>query len=180
MPKPLLFILSTTALPEKIATVGVAGMATGNPVGANGMPPGDGVSPRCSEWVVLEEQMMLTLIIHEPIGIVHPVNCGREMELRPIRFLIGRDALSKGTLAESQEQYNGCRSQNIDPLRQRLSPLLRGERTDLLFHVVGVLSGEARGLLRLSFVIKFAIIGLSAEQCSFGEARSYRPFMRSF
>jgi hypothetical protein len=116
-----------------------------HPVGANGMPPGDRGSPRCPEWVVLVKHMVLALIIHEPVGIVDPVDCGRVMELRAIRLLIGRDALSKGTLAESQGQY-GCRSQNIGPLRQRLSPPLGGERTDLLFHVFGVLSGEARGL----------------------------------
>jgi hypothetical protein len=116
-----------------------------HPVGANGMPPGNGEIPHVSEWVVLVEHMVLAFIIHEPVGIVDPVDCGRVMELRAIRLLIGRDALSKGTLAESQGQY-GCRSQNIGPLRQRLLPPMGGERTDLLFHVLGVLSGEARGL----------------------------------
>ena len=117
-PKPLLFFASTTALPEKMEIVLVAGIATGNSVQCTQSvltecPPGNGISPRCPERVVLEKQMVLALIIHEPVGIVHPVHCGREMELRPIRFLIGRDALSKGPLAESHGQYNGCRSQKI-------------------------------------------------------------------
>jgi hypothetical protein len=38
---------------------------------------------------------------------------------------------------------------------------LRGERTDLLFHVLGVLSGEARGLA-LTFLLNK--IALSAAQ----------------
>ena len=105
MPKPLLFFLSTTALPEKMPTVLVAGMATGNSFQCTqsvltACPQEMVKAHTFPEWVVLVEQMVLALIIHEPVGIVHPVLCGREMELRPIRLLIGRDALSNGTLGD--------------------------------------------------------------------------------
>jgi hypothetical protein len=96
--------------------------------------------------------MVFSLIIYEPVGIVDPVYFGRKVELRAIRLLVGWDALSKSSLTESQGQYNSCRSQKIGHLRQRLSPLLRGERTDLFFHILGVTSGEREVLLQLSFV----------------------------
>ena len=47
-----------------------------HPIGANGMPPGKGKIPDISEGIVLKEQMVLALIVHEPIGVVHPVVAG--------------------------------------------------------------------------------------------------------
>ncbi len=124
-PKPLLFFASTTALAGEDRNSACCGYGDRqfcpvHPIGANGMPPGNGISPRCPERIVLEKQMVLALIVDEPVWIIHPVFFRREMELRAIRLLVGRDALSKGTLAESQGQY-GCRSQKIGLLAASLS-----------------------------------------------------------
>jgi hypothetical protein len=51
-----------------------------HPIGAYGMPPGDGIGPRCPERIILEKQMVLALIVDEPIWIIHPVLCRREVE----------------------------------------------------------------------------------------------------
>ena len=50
--------------------------------------------------------MMLALIVDEPVWIIHPVNCGREMELRAIRLLVGRLDLGESRIRVDQR---GCK-----------------------------------------------------------------------
>src|SRR6185437_14168633 len=66
-------------------------------VAAHGMPPCH-MSPLITEWVVLKEQVILALEVHQPVWIIRPVFARREMVLRPVKLTIGsryRDRLAK-------------------------------------------------------------------------------------
>src|SRR3954447_14176829 len=56
---------------------------------AHRVPPGH-VAPRVAERVVLVEEVILALVVDEPVRVVHPVLRGREMELRAIRLAVRR------------------------------------------------------------------------------------------
>src|SRR3954449_3534882 len=56
---------------------------------AHGVPPGH-MAPRVAERVVLVEEVILALVVDEPVRVVHPVLRRREMQLRAIRLAVRR------------------------------------------------------------------------------------------
>ena len=80
-----------------------------------GSAPADGVSPRhvppgIAEGVVLIEEVILPFVVDQPVGIVHPVAGGCEVELWPVRLLVdgraGRGGVCGGP---TRVGYGGAR-----------------------------------------------------------------------
>ena len=90
--QPAVLCRSTTAGAgeDRAQLVGVDGVGKLFPVeqvGADGVAPGH-VAPVDAEWVVLEEQVVLAVVVDQPVGIVGPAASRREMELRAERLVV--------------------------------------------------------------------------------------------
>ena len=64
-------------------------------VAADGVPPAH-VPPLGAERVVLVEEVVLALVVDEPVGIVHEVARRREVEPRPQRLVAWLAAPARG------------------------------------------------------------------------------------
>src|SRR5215216_7915124 len=90
-------------------------------VAADRVTPGH-VPPLRAERVVLVEEVVLALVVDEPVRIVHPVLRRRVMKLRPERLLIARGRRGGcGARASSEHSYRhdrGRGDRTPEPTRQ--------------------------------------------------------------
>ena len=64
------------------------------------------VAPRVPERVVLVEEVILALVVDEPVGVVHPVLGRSEMKLRPVELLVAGGVRSRRSSRRSEQ--HGC------------------------------------------------------------------------
>ena len=64
------------------------------------VPPGH-ISPACRERIMLEEEMIFSFVINEPVGVVCPTDLRRKMELRTV-FLIISGFAAKELVGEGE------------------------------------------------------------------------------
>ena len=90
-------------------------------VAADRVPPRH-VAPRVPERVVLVEEVVLALVVDEPVRVVHPVLGRREVELRAIELLIARAGRRRGVRHGARQRGHGDRERDGGAAAQPASP----------------------------------------------------------
>ena len=90
-------------------------------VAADRVAPGH-VAPRVAERVVLVEEVVLALVVDEPVRVVHPVLGRREVELRAIELLIARAGRRRGVRHGARQRGHRDRERDGGAAAQPASP----------------------------------------------------------
>src|SRR3954447_10536151 len=88
---------------------------------AHRVPPGH-VAPRVAERVVLVEEVILALVVDEPVRIVHPVLRRGEMHLRAIRLAVRR-RLRTGNAWRRRQRDSGADRSDDGPVTTHVCSL---------------------------------------------------------